>query len=1016
MKRSIAFFLVVGTLLHTLEGKTYEVNTHEKISEVAAKNSILSSDTSVLKSLGLPPSIEDNSNPFPNSEGKPKNILNLIKDGARFEDNNIRPLFHFFDPLNDEGLLFFTSPTWALEDKGKIHLLQNHSFADARNHLYKALTLSDDNERQKYFGKTFESLGRVIHHIQDMAQPQHVRLDIHLNLNWTDEELPLERRSRYEIYTEDKATGRIPGGLPYDGYPSVTFTTARKFWHTASKNPKDGQGLAEFTNRNFLSAGTNFDTDRYPSPVPLLGPSNPIPFHTLLLEEGIDCNPTPPPPPPPPGNGDGSCGRDCTPPVLAVSVTATTTAPALPPACSLQGSMTFVATNVQDNYAGTRVQNDRASTLSVFDQDLEKNNLPLTYTLNRFNFRAAYPHLIPKAVAYSAGLIDYFFRGRLEAEDVTFTDTGITLRVKNAIDVKKYPQWDKEVLYDSGGTLVISYRYKLNGQERVGVSNTVPFSDRLAPGQTSQRTYSFIVSIPSNAADVTYRLVFRGTLGAENNAVAVGPIKPMVGFTFYPSYVTADGIGGSRVIYKIGGSWRLSAETGQAGNIDWKGWYINGKPTKVLSWRGPQARSFANPWWSRRPDPFETNIYQNGELWAIAPSPVLGAALTKDSTGREWIIAICKEGLSDVVYRRPNTKDESIAAYDPVTAPEGWERLASFPPDSSLTLEADVPWFFNGNGTEAQTMRKGSDYYAGFWIYRLRINITADVTGAERTNEGNLGITGTNEINKSCGANGSVTYNYTSNTSGQFYVAVDYQDNTPVFATYSQSSKYNFVFYRQILTVGSGTQGQNSEHVFSATVSIPGVPDVTISSGSVMRDARDLSFAAVDGDVTRSSFHYLDLRHGLYALYTEKTQETDSGAPIQGGDVIVPVTFTKETKQITQFVSQRFDVHENTPEATASSRSAINLNPEPHSTVPCGTQSREEFRYAPASILSVPDYAGYWAVDSGNNFFASQAALSNDPRFPLYGKTFNYLSNGDLSVVVPPGASGALYYDIGVLR
>lgn len=31
--------------------------------------------------------------------------------------------------------------------------------------------------------------------------------------------------------------------------------------------------------------------------------------------------------------------------------------------------------------------------------------------------------LIPRAVAYSAGMIDHFFRGRIEAEDAHYTDT-----------------------------------------------------------------------------------------------------------------------------------------------------------------------------------------------------------------------------------------------------------------------------------------------------------------------------------------------------------------------------------------------------------------------------------------------------------------------------------------------------------------------------------------------------------------------------------------------------------------
>ena len=89
--------------------------------------------------------------------------------------------------------------------------------------------------------------------------------------------------------------------------------------------------------------------------------------------------------------------------------------------------MEFFATDVVDNLnpAASGV-NARASTLSIFDQDLAPKGKRL-FALNRFNFNAAYPHLIPKAVGYSAGLIDYFFRGRLETEDVSFTSTSLCL-------------------------------------------------------------------------------------------------------------------------------------------------------------------------------------------------------------------------------------------------------------------------------------------------------------------------------------------------------------------------------------------------------------------------------------------------------------------------------------------------------------------------------------------------------------------------------------------------------------
>lgn len=168
--------IVASLLLFALASVSfaYERGTHRALSTNATQSSVLQTDPNILINLGL-----KTSDKFRNSQGQERTILGLVEDGADFEDGkyplSIKPLFHFFDPLHDDGLLFFTSLTWALEDKGKIHLLQKYSFSDARDVFYEALTATSEDQRKTKFGKTFESLSHVIHHIHDMAQPQHVR-------------------------------------------------------------------------------------------------------------------------------------------------------------------------------------------------------------------------------------------------------------------------------------------------------------------------------------------------------------------------------------------------------------------------------------------------------------------------------------------------------------------------------------------------------------------------------------------------------------------------------------------------------------------------------------------------------------------------------------------------------------------------------------------------------------------------------------------------------------------------
>ena len=374
----------------------YEVETHEEMSQKAMEASVLAKDPKLLTDLGLKP-LSDKQK-FPNSKNSDQDIANLFRDGAKFEDGfdctDTRPRNHFYDPLSGSGLKWglitgAPSPDWALEDKGDVNG-QEFSYKNARQYLYDALTAKSPAEHDKNFGLTFQTLGQIIHHLQDMAQPQHVRNDPHYvappdcgAVTYLGKLLG-DNHSRYELYTNEHR-----GKLDYNG-KAVSFLNPRSFWTTGS-----GQGLAEYTNRNFVSAGTNYQLFN-DSPVPHVNYFEPIPsgFGPLVTIEELF-------------NERGE----------------TTT---------LTGVMGFVENEVYDPRTGIQTTNKRSASLSIYDQDLKTHGVAVPYadpvsgetwwtnrlfTLNRFNFDAAHGFLIPRAVAYSAGLIDYFFRGRPEAEE-----------------------------------------------------------------------------------------------------------------------------------------------------------------------------------------------------------------------------------------------------------------------------------------------------------------------------------------------------------------------------------------------------------------------------------------------------------------------------------------------------------------------------------------------------------------------------------------------------------------------
>jgi len=280
MKKRYQIFLAGALLGATASAFAYDPDTHEDMSEHAFLASALANDPMIINSLGLPPLAADPL--FPNSQLIPvsKTILNLFRDGAKFEDQVPRPANHFFNPLTGNGLAGFSaSPDWAIDGTGDSSTVK-FSFKAAREYLWQATAnpLNNYDYRQKQFGLMFETLGHVIHHIQDMAQPQHVRDEMHCDI------LPCEFVGKYNPSLYESLTKKEGNAnrLTYDGYDPVyssadptTFNTPRNFW-TTTTNDNTGKGIAEYTNRGFVSKMTNFDNAAFSSPQ--LDPANIIPI------------------------------------------------------------------------------------------------------------------------------------------------------------------------------------------------------------------------------------------------------------------------------------------------------------------------------------------------------------------------------------------------------------------------------------------------------------------------------------------------------------------------------------------------------------------------------------------------------------------------------------------------------------------------------------------------------------------------------------------------------------------
>ena len=566
--RSLVITTLRGVVLTLLSACStlvagYEVDTHAAISQKAAELSSLKSSFSQLGLMAV--AIDDSRQAFPSSEsGVPRSILELIEFGAKWEDNlgivqhSFQPLRHFYDPIYDRGLdvggfigasQSVKSPDWALEDLATYAgspgplAYQDFSLRDARDYLYGALTANSAVQRKGFFGRVFQTIGHVMHHLQDMAQPQHVRNDPHcdqracalltsaLGIN------QIFAPSLFEKYTDlDHPTDPLrqvrrnlplsPPGLiavyPGTNVANTPFKKPRDFWRTTAPGSDiaPGKGISEYTNRNFFSAGT---INRYNSPKQL---------EITLPSESADIR-------------------------------------QLLPGTNLTGDVWFYSSAVTDaGPGGGTLTNPRAASHSIFDPDLRAQissteSPGLFLGLNRFTFDAAHQFLIPRAVAYSAGLINYFFRGQLE---ITPPDEGVygiidhTLENQPNLDgFRKIKLKIKNVTpggTDSSGNSVIEpipnnspgtlmaiakfhrnncYQADLRGEYgspgvawqscRTSTEDIVVSQPQTVPAGINQDAtpvvFDFPNPIPINATDVYLQVVYRGPLGEENDAIIV---------------------------------------------------------------------------------------------------------------------------------------------------------------------------------------------------------------------------------------------------------------------------------------------------------------------------------------------------------------------------------------------------------------------------------------------------------------------------------------------------------------
>jgi|GEM_PF-4922153 len=418
---------MVGLLgLLPATGFCYKPGLHTYMTEAAAKNSVLAtpglwSDWGYTGGIPKLPPIYLPSDTY-DAKGRSFNVdwdyYYVMGFGADIEDTGLdvawsRAFNHFYNPQPPGGEKLpsyftanqqnFSSPDWALgvyeangstiaDSSGSI---QRWSYQNAGEHFYNALILPTPASRILELSRAVQSLGHVVHHIQDMAQPQHTRIDAHCDAPICMAINP-DDVSVYEIWTEELLHQGVINQNTLAGYPTVALSQPRDYWHTSSF-----QGLADFASRNFVTTDTAFSYDACTLASNCQFVLGALGGHSSSL-------------PLPDGNPTTT---------WVTEVPISQVVPNVPAGLS-NGKMLFIGQRVTDKYTNQLIDVDRIATFSVFSERLTKVNrnagftFENVFTVNKFNLEKQYELLLPRAVGYSTGLINYFFQYRLDIQPV----------------------------------------------------------------------------------------------------------------------------------------------------------------------------------------------------------------------------------------------------------------------------------------------------------------------------------------------------------------------------------------------------------------------------------------------------------------------------------------------------------------------------------------------------------------------------------------------------------------------
>lgn len=519
-KKSIIILAVLFALPSILYAYDNDL-AHPKINGLAVEQSQLAN---VMVSLGFTNGL--------NTKFEGKTVKEWFQEGGIKEDEpSIRALNHFFDPLKPWGeagltLIPLTSSSliWAQASNQTID--NSYSWPQARLYYASALTTWGQKfNKDEIFPILFRTLGQLMHLVSDKTVPAHVRNDIHPIFQ---NDIPLLLpflpsalfNDPYEWYVEDNIKDLNYLGVPvnlsiFNNFDNQASTIASipisALWDqnkyegitpdpSVTKNIDPvfhNIGIAEYTNANFYSINTAYNKLYYPHP---------------SLDEDL------------------SAPEWLTPEVHVA-----------------EDQQTDYRPYFWGNVGGTQSIRIAAASLLTYNCLLKSGKTPTVVLDDRVHEDYA-SVLIPRAIGYSAVLIDYFFRGNLEVKVLSVeTSPGqsvppalvdgaltwltaisrLTVTAQNISELGTDENGNVIPELIGNGTIQAVAHYTVGTEQTYTVSLPVELSqsqiDTINSTVPLEIAFDLIDSIPAGAINLSTQIVFQGTLGSEQDiAVAVG--------------------------------------------------------------------------------------------------------------------------------------------------------------------------------------------------------------------------------------------------------------------------------------------------------------------------------------------------------------------------------------------------------------------------------------------------------------------------------------------------------------